>query len=232
MDAVVQILAHRGATAVARENTLAAFAGAAALGADGVELDVRATADGVVVVVHDPVIEGLGPVAELSASELPAWLPTLDQALDACAALALVNVEVKADWAAPRLAETVAAVLGGRKGGPGLLVSSFDLSLLDAHRRAAPTIATGWLTLPGLAEPALAAAVGTAAARGHRALHLHESTVTGDLVAAARQAELLVVAWTVNNPERAVELAQLGVGVLITDDPAGLRAPLSDLSER
>ncbi|HWW52779.1 MAG TPA: glycerophosphodiester phosphodiesterase family protein, partial [Acidimicrobiales bacterium] len=78
MDAVVQLLAHRGATAVARENTVAAFAGAASVGADGVELDVRATADGIVVVVHDGVVDGLGPVAELTAGQLPTWLPTLD----------------------------------------------------------------------------------------------------------------------------------------------------------
>jgi glycerophosphoryl diester phosphodiesterase len=95
---------------------------------------------------------------------LPDWTPTLPEALAACEGLALVNVEMKSDGAPAGLADAVAAVLVGRVGGPALLVSSFDLALLDAHRRAAPTVATGWLTLPGLTPSGLAEAVDLAAA--------------------------------------------------------------------
>ena len=229
---MVQLLAHRGLTTSARENTVAAFAAAAAGGADGVELDVRATVDGALVVVHDGVIEVVGPVAELAAGDLPDWTPTLAEALAACEGLALVNVEMKSDGAPPGLADAVAAVLVGRVGRPALLVSSFDLALLDAHRRAAPTVTTGWLTLPGLTSSDLSEAIDLAAARGHRAINPHVSTIDGRLVVRAHHAGLEVVAWTVNDPEQAVELARLGVDVLISDRTAMVRERLSGLSNR
>ncbi len=89
-----RILAHRGASRVARENTVEAFVGAAALGADGVELDVHRSADGELVVHHDAEAPGLGVLAEHSVDDirrvLP-YVPTLAEVLDACAEL-LVNV--------------------------------------------------------------------------------------------------------------------------------------------
>src|SRR6188768_3753377 len=91
------VLAHRGACRQAPENTLNAFARARALGADGVELDVRRSADGVLLVHHDATAEPLGAFAALPFAEIRAArpsVPTLAEALDACAGL-LVNVEVK-----------------------------------------------------------------------------------------------------------------------------------------
>src|SRR5579862_4337820 len=88
------ILAHRGASKGARENTVASFLEARRLGADGVELDVRRSSDGALVVHHDADVPGLGPVAALRAADLPAYVPLLDAALDACAGL-VVNVELK-----------------------------------------------------------------------------------------------------------------------------------------
>jgi len=161
---VVQVLAHRGLTAAARENTIAAFCRRrGGRGPTGSSSTCGATADGALVVVHDAGIGGLGAVAELDSGQLPRWIPTLAEALDACAGLALVNVEIKSDGAPPGLAEAVAAALVAQAAGPELLVSSFDLGLLDTHRRAAPDIATGWLILPGLPGPDLALAVDTAA---------------------------------------------------------------------
>src|SRR5208282_3890957 len=93
-DNLTEIIAHRGSTALARENTVAAFVAARDLGADGVEFDVRRTSDGELVVHHDREIPGLGPIDQLSSAELPEWLPSLGQALDACRPLE-VNVEIK-----------------------------------------------------------------------------------------------------------------------------------------
>src|SRR5580658_2392570 len=90
----VALLAHRGGTGPWRENTLEALAGALQLGADGVELDVRRTSDGRLVVVHDAEIPGTGAVHDRRADELPAWVPGLEEALETCAG-AIVNVEVK-----------------------------------------------------------------------------------------------------------------------------------------
>jgi glycerophosphoryl diester phosphodiesterase len=227
---VVLVLAHRGAHGGAlRENTVDAFAAAAAAGADGVELDVRATGDGVLVVLHDPAIEGVGPVAEVAASALPGWVPTLEAALDACAGLALVNVELKADGAPASLAERTAGCLLARPAPPVLLVSSFDLSLLDAHRRAAPGVPTGWLVVPGLDPADL---VVRATAGGHAAVHPHFSMVSPELVAVAHAEHLRVAAWTVNDQLEARRLVELGVDVLISDNPAALRRELSGRRKR
>src|SRR5579864_5513808 len=89
-----RVLAHRGGRGPWHENSLEAFTGALRTGADGVELDVRRSADGELVVHHDAEIPGAGLVGELRRHQLPEWVPTLGPALAACAG-ALVNVEIK-----------------------------------------------------------------------------------------------------------------------------------------
>jgi glycerophosphoryl diester phosphodiesterase len=108
------VFAHRGCTEGFVENTLEAFAEAKRLGADGVELDVRLTADGALAVHHDPLIDGLGPVAGLTVPELPAHVPLLADALAVCEGM-VVNVEIKNDPAQPGHdpGETVAAAHRG-----------------------------------------------------------------------------------------------------------------------
>src|SRR6478735_8478443 len=91
------VLAHRGASAQAPQNTLEAFALARTLGADGVELDVRHTADDMLVVHHDPDAEGIGLLAGADFATVRAAqpaLPTLAEALAQCEGM-LVNVEIK-----------------------------------------------------------------------------------------------------------------------------------------
>ena len=204
------IYGHQGASAVRRPNTLEAFAEARRMGADGVELDVRSTADGVLVVHHD-----------VLPDPLPQWVPTLEDALDACAGL-IVNVEVKNSPLDPdfdpsdRIGRTVAELVGGRLGSPEVIVSSFNLATIDAVRAVDPAIATGWLTLDAFDQPAAAA---TAAERGHTALHPHEGGVTAAVVAAAHDLGLRVTTWTVDDPERMRQVAADGVDGLITNVP-------------
>jgi glycerophosphoryl diester phosphodiesterase len=203
------ILAHRGAhqpeTPDVRENTVAAFDAAPATGADGVELDVRRTRDGVLVVMHDR-----GP-EDAEATDLPPWVPTLDAALAACTGI--VNVEIKADLDHhPDLVPAVAAAVGHR---PRILVSSFNLGALDAFHAAAPDIPTGWLTLPGDDQ---ADAVRTSAERGHRTINPPIDAATPDLISAAHDAGLEVVVWTVNDPIRVPD----GADVVVTDVPRRL----------
>ena len=80
-SSMTAVFAHRGCTDGFVENTLEAFAEAKRLGADGVELDVRLTADGALAVHHDPEIDGLGPISELTVPELPPSVPLLADAL-------------------------------------------------------------------------------------------------------------------------------------------------------
>jgi glycerophosphoryl diester phosphodiesterase len=226
----VLIVAHRGAhepeSPGVRENTLVAFVGAARIGAQGVELDVRRTADGVLVVHHDAAVPGLGPIAGLEAAALPAWLPTLDAALAACTGLDLVDVEVKnspfergfdpGSDAGIGLAAEVAAVVAGSPVAGQAILTGFHLQTVDALKAAAPGLATGWLTLPGQ-DPL--EAVGIVAAHGLQALAPPDAAVSAEVVAAAHAAGLQVIVWTVDQAERVAELAAWGVDGCVTNWP-------------
>ena len=90
------VMAHRGASKAEPENTVAAFQRAGAMGAHAVELDVRRTSDGVLVVHHNPHLHDLRLIAATPYADLPDAVPTLGEALDACAGM-WVNVEIKND---------------------------------------------------------------------------------------------------------------------------------------
>ncbi len=150
-----RVWAHRGARRAAPENTVAAFRLALTLGADGVELDARRSADDTVVVHHDPTARGVGVLADRPVAALREALPalaTLDEALDASRG-GLVNVELKnlpgeADYDPDdRLAALVAATLERRGHRDDVLVSSFNLGILDRYRHLDPATPTGLLTL-------------------------------------------------------------------------------------
>ena len=128
MSDVTNVWAHRGCTEPAEtapqgftENTLEAFAEARRRGADGVELDVRLTADGGLAVHHDAEVPGLGPICELGVADLPAHVPLLADALGASEGM-LVNVEIKNAPQDPGWdeGEAVAALDGGGDRGGGL----------------------------------------------------------------------------------------------------------------
>jgi glycerophosphoryl diester phosphodiesterase len=220
------VLGHRGASRRARENTLDAFATARALGADGVELDVRRTADGVAVVNHDPQVEGHGLLVERSFAELRAAhpeVPTLDEALDALAGL-IVNVEIKclpwepdadADGVVLRL---VVDALVARNAFDRTIVSSFDLGVLAPLRDLDARIVTAWLTSRQPVEQTAPAA----AERGASWLHPDVGVVRDDAeraVAAVHEHGLRVDVWTVNEEADIRVLATAGVDAIVTDVP-------------
>jgi glycerophosphoryl diester phosphodiesterase len=138
----------------------------------------------------------------------------------------MVNVEIKSDGRPPArhgrdLAAAVAAALTVRPARPRLLVSSFDLDLIDAHLEEAPALATGWLrALPIDAVEAVA----MVADRGHVAFHPHHHLVDAAIMSAARARGLLVATWTVNEAARAEELDELGVDIIISDVPDAILA--------
>jgi len=224
---VTEVFAHRGSSHLARENTVAAFVAAKELGADGVELDVHLTADGVVVVHHDGRLPGLGPFARLRSAELPPWLPSLAEALEACRPLR-VNVEIKegeTDAGPARdieLAVEAATLLAERDEAPSILVSSFSLPVLDAVRALRPNLATALLV--DLDTDPMAALV-TAREHGHGGLHPFFACVNAALMTAAKDGGVAIRTWTVDDPARIAALAGLGVDAVITNDvAAALRA--------
>jgi glycerophosphoryl diester phosphodiesterase len=217
---VTAVFAHRGCTEGGlMENTLEAFAEARRLGADGVELDVRLTADGALAVHHDAEIPGLGPIHRLGVKDLPAYVPLLADALAGCEGMT-VNVEIKNSPSDPGhdATEAVAALTAHAIADAGwterVLVSSFQVSTLRAVQAADGRLALGALwPIVTLAADRLAEAVEA----GFRAVHPFVRSVDADLVGRAHGAGLSVNAWTVNAPDDLAALAALGADVVITD---------------
>lgn len=218
------VLGHRGASAAYTENTLAAFTGAIAQGADGIELDVRRTADGAMACSHDEALADGRVVLDTLAADLPTDVPSLAAALDACRPLAVVNIEIK-NWpddrdsdASARLAEDVVALLAarGELDHGRNLVSCFHLPTLDRVRELAPGLSTAWLLALGEVGPRL---IERARAHGHSAVHPHHVFVNEDVVERAHAAGLAVNTWTCNEPDRIRWLAEIGCDAVITDVP-------------
>ncbi len=233
------VLGHRGASAEAPENTIAAFRRAMELGADGFELDVWRCATGEAVVIHDPDTARTGrvamPVKDSSLSRLRKldvgrWrgeafagqrIPTLSEVLEDLPA-AVVNVEMKAGMV-PDLALAVEVVRAVRqqRAEPRVVVSSFSAAQLGAFRSLAPDVATGFLVAPG----AIAWARATTAVRALRpaAIHLARELATVQRVEAWTGAGLRVLVWTVDDPEEVARLAGLGVAAVVSNQPGVAR---------
>jgi glycerophosphoryl diester phosphodiesterase len=205
------VLAHRGASRAAQENTPEAFRLALALGADGVELDVRRAGRGVLVVHHDPVLNG-EPVRHLARPPLT----SLAVALNASAG-GLVDVELKTDGDVPEgVARAVCSYLRRRNGRDRVLASSFDPTALRTVRTLRPNLPTALVVEH---EGALGEALREAVRAGHRALHPEWKLLDRSLVKRARALGLELRVWTVNDADEVQRLAKLGVDGLITDVP-------------
>lgn len=223
---MTDVIAHRGASRLEPENTTAAFRKAVEVGAQGIELDARRTADGVVVVHHDAKLPDGRVIVETPWHDLPDHVPTLGDALDACAG-AWVNIEIKNSPQDPdfdrddRVAVEVLAHLAERGAGRWL-ISSFRLETVDRCHLVAPDVPTAWLTLEvGVDTPS------DLVRRGHTAVHPWEPTITADVIGRCHDAGLLVNGWTCNDPARFTELASWGVDGLCTDTPDVMLAALA-----
>jgi glycerophosphoryl diester phosphodiesterase len=209
------VLAHRGASHDAPENTIAAFAQARTMVADGVELDARRTRDGVLVVRHDP-------FGALSFAELRARQPdvaTLDDALESCRGM-LVNVEIKClpwepDADTPDRAVLRAVVDCVRAHSTDVMVSSFDLGAVDACRALAPNLATAWLT----SGQDVVAAATLAEEHGHPWLHPDRASALRGGIDDAHARGVKVNVWTVDDPAEMRALRDLGADGIITNVP-------------
>ena len=172
MTAQPLIFAHRGANAVAPENTLPAFEKALELGADGIELDVQATADGALVVLHDFSLgrtttgdgllraHTLAQLADVDAgvrfdnSYTGTPIPTLEQVFDLVGERCIVNVEIKnLDWDGGSEAEPLTRTVQRRRLHDQVIVSSFNPFALLKMRQLDPSIALGLLYFPRLPRP-------------------------------------------------------------------------------
>ena len=226
------VVAHRGAAQEAPQNSVQAFLDARRQGADGVELDVRRSRDGALVVNHDLDIPGKGPICDLDVADLPEHVALLSEAMVACGDL-LVNVEIKNSideqghdpsgaLVSQVLAELAEILTDGQ-----VIISSFDLATVAAVRREEPTMATGLLLEPGAD---VEAAIDLAVEHGFSAIHPFVIGTTPEVVARAHAAGLSVNVWTVNGQSDASELVAMGADAIITDDVPMVRGVVDSTS--
>lgn len=219
---MTEVFAHRGVHRTLRENTLGAFRAAIDLGVDGVEFDVRQTADGVLVVHHDPTISGR-PIAHLVADDLPTYVPRLDEALAVLRGIT-VNVEIKNSRdpeeptydASGALAERTVECLRDVSWTDGVVISCFDLATCESLRSYDPDMAIAWLVYEG----SLGESLHVAHDRGLNAVNPHYPMLNEENRAIARELGLGINAWTVNDANELTRMAHLEVASVITDDPA------------
>lgn len=240
----VKVIAHRGNSSVAPQNTLAAFEAAWRAGADCLEVDVQLTADRRVVVIHDDTVDattdGTGAVADLTLDEIRAldagaWfapafagqrVPTVDEL-----AAFLVDrpgldllLEVKGAWAADEVAlatdPLLAAGLASR-----VVVQSFEVATVAALRDAVPHLRRGLLLVvgPPPGVDALADELGVVAVNPDGALLVADPAFVVRQHAARRE----VATWTLNEPWMWHTALDLGVDAVITDRPDRLRGWLA-----
>ena len=211
-------IAHRGASGRELENTLAAFRLARELGADAVELDVHATADGQLVVHHDEMI-GRHHVAQCRFAEVQAHrlrngepVPTLEQALDIILPHLTAFVEVKA--LDPRWDQALLAAIDRSPAPAKVAVHSFDHRIIARLGTLRPQLPRGVLSAsyPIHPEHMMEDA-------GAQALWQHESLIDAPLVASVHGAKGAVYAWTVDAPRRMQQLLELGVNGLCSNHP-------------
>lgn len=218
---MTDVYAHRGAHLDTRENTLDSFREARALGVKGVELDVRRTLDGALVVHHDPVVELL-VIAHSQARDLPGYVPHLDESLAELRGLR-VNVEIKnsRDPSEPTYDESgslvrdVLACIGAVEGS-SVLVSCFDRATCVRVRSADAEIEVAWL----LSEGSLTDALDIAFNEHFNALNPHFSLVTAEDQQRAETLGLSLNVWTVNSARDLKAMGRAGVASVITDEPA------------
>jgi glycerophosphoryl diester phosphodiesterase len=232
------VIAHRGASAYAPENTLAAFTLAHAQGADMIELDVQPTADGQLIVFHDDTTERWDgqqrPVRELSLAALqqldiggePA--PTLKEALAFARETGMaLNIELKGTGMGAQCAELVRAFGIVEQ----VIVSSFWPAALSELLAVAPEIQRGYLMGTRSYRPDIRARElwpffalrGVAAAAWHPYWDL---PLLDQVIPLVRQAGFAVNVWTIDDPAMMVRLAAAGASGIITNKPDLARATL------
>lgn len=245
------IIGHRGASALAPENTLVAFKRALDDGADGLEFDVHLSADGVPVVIHDDTLRrtGLRPgkVADFSSQELAAvdvgsWfnrrfprhtrpeyaearVPTLERVLELCAPTnPRLYIELKGRDAA-KLAEPVCRLFSQFAMKGNAIVESFNHRAIIESKRVDPTIRTAALFEPTLRHPKPSAKWLGERARAAAAdeVALHHSMARKTVVAGLLEQGFPVVIWTADRPAWVDRARRYGIHAIITNNPKKLR---------
>ena len=227
------VYAHRGDRSRAPDNTLAAYELAVAAGADGIEMDVRSTADGVLVMAHDPSHGALPPFCDMTFAELrnaAPDVPTLEETLATVPRHVFLNIEVKNTFGEPGyddsrdVSEQTLDMVKAIDDPGRVLFSSFDPESVARARHAHPDV-LGGLLITGLIP--IDTAIEAARTLSVQAINPPMTSVAASprsVLGDIHDAGFASVVWNVNTPEEVDVISACGVDVIITDDPAMARS--------
>ena len=239
-NSIPLIIAHRGDSANAPENTLSAFRLALVNGADGIELDVMLSADQKLVVIHDDTLDrttnghgqvGKTPFAALRELDAGGWfkpefkgepIPLLDEVFEELGGKFLINVELK-NYKTPKdqLPELVVALIKKHGLSESVLLSSFNARNLPRAKSMASEIRTGLLTLPGVLGLPMRGLLGRRSKADD--LHPYYRDVSARMVESRHRLGQRVNVWTVDAPDDLRRMQAFGVDMVICNDPAHAR---------
>ncbi len=236
------IIAHRGASAYAPENTIAAFKLAVKMGADAIELDVHQTKDGRLVVIHDETIDrttnGNGSVSDFTLDELRkldagSWfdpnfegekIPTLEEAIEAVPDTIIIIIELKTgSHQSPGIEENVIKIIRQNKTANRVILKSFNQEVLQRLRESAPEIPLCYVY--AFRIPFLGMIIDKGISFGSifnvdvEYLQPHRLLLTKFFVKKARLRGFKIISWGVNSPQQIMKAINLGVDGIETDYP-------------
>jgi glycerophosphoryl diester phosphodiesterase len=213
------VIAHRGASARELENSLAAFRAAGPLGADAIELDVHATADGALVVHHDETLDARHHIPSLTASRVRELrlsngepIPTLAEALEAAGPKLQVFVEVKS--LAPVFDERLFDTLSHGPNPSGYAVHSFDHRVVRRLGLECPALRRGVLSSSYAVKP-----LAVLEDAGATILWQERAMVDEVLVETLHRRGMTIVVWTVDDPAEMRRLVEYGADGICTNVP-------------
>ena len=233
------VMAHRGASAAAPENTLVAYEKAIALGADWAELDVRQTKDGAIVLMHDKTVHRTTGVkgfvwdftlAELKQLEAGSWfgeefrgepIPTLEEVIRLAKGRIKLNIEVKISENELGIAERVVDIVRAEDFSQDCIITSFDMETVNRFKEIAPDLRTGLIFDKELRPDVFGG--------NWEILSSNSELVDAEFMRLARNSGKRIYVWTVNEREEMLRLIDLGADGIITDKPDLLKLVLADV---
>jgi glycerophosphoryl diester phosphodiesterase len=227
-----RVMAHRGSSHTAPENTVSSIRKAILDGAGYAEIDLQETADGVVVLMHDYNVQRTTGInkntweiqfEELRQASAGAWfsprfheekVPTFEEVVNTAKGYIKLNIELKNNGHQKRLAEKTVEILKQKHFDRDCVVTSFDVGLLKTVKSLDRDIKTGLIigNKPAALENLLKS-------RDYEAISINFTVIDQDFMKLAKENNKEVFAWTVNDPKVMSDLLHLGVNNIITNDP-------------
>jgi glycerophosphoryl diester phosphodiesterase len=235
------VMAHRGDSVDAPENTLPAFQAAIDHGADAAEMDVQMTKDGTIVVLHDSSIDrtstGSGNIWDVTYDEIkdldngsffsPEFadtrIPTLDQVIKLCKGKLYLNIEIKRTGHDEGIEQKVLDIIKDNHFQDQCDITSMDYDTLVNVRRLDSTVKTVYTTTVAVGNVSDLSAAD--------AFSVETTFVTQSFVRSMRQNGKQLFVWTVNNEDEMERMIQLGVNAIITNDPVSCRAIVTEAQD-